>query len=668
MFNLNIGTTKETVIKEAIDTFLRGLNAPRITYDYILSDKSTTLVEECMAAEDRAIDVYNCFYHDRKLKKSTKPSVQIVTYILAACEDIAMVRFDANADPNLAFRVRDQRSPFDSVWCLVETQKHEQAFYKMVVSLHPETDMKFIKEVKARLTIELTNSKKVKTSLIDGIHVPCRNGVFDRMSKTFLPWYDNSFDTVYRDYAFTYKLKVNYNPNATNPVITRDKNGVVHPAWDFNSHLRSLFDDQPPKLCALYQKAIWEIAAHVISGFSQGFGFFWCNSSGLSKGASGKSTLLVALRAIIGETEVCSNNINSLTAEPYAISQIIGKVAILSDEQIDGSKFIDTYDKIKTLITNEPISVREIYKAPIFLSPKLPFVQCTNSPVGFKGATESLYRRIRVVSFEKTFATDKCEQQYIKNDYIKREEVLEYIVRRCLEDVAIEYSPDVLEATSSKASIMKISFPVMQFMDELTDTYPIIVDMDVIPTPLLYDMFSNWYEITNHTKTTLSATNFRKQLIAWVDTNSDSWEFVEHTQKITNDMKFDLIDDVFADFPANVPNRKWTVSVLGSDKISFKPSIKIFRHGIRFIGIPPRDTRRYLHTVVLKDTTGEWHKEHLEYRQLYIDNNICKAPLSFEDWAIKGCPNTYVKEDHRIERREKDGDIPLVSSPIWLKN
>lgn len=666
MYSLNIGVEKEKAIKEAIYNFSNGLNTTRITYDYIVNEKGYLLVDDCMDAEERVIDVYNSYYLERKVKKTSKPSVQIVTYILAACEDVALVRFDINAEPSLAFRVREQHSIYDSVWCLVETDKHGKTFDKMVVSLHPEADTKFIKEVKNRLIIELTNSKKVKTALIDGIHVACKNGVFDRMSKTFLPWYDNSFDTVYGDYAFTYKLKVNYNANATNPVITQDRNGHIHPAWDFETHLKSLFDNHTPKICALYQKAFWEVAAHVISGYSQGFGFFFCNSSGLSKGASGKSTLLTLLRSIIGETEVCSNNINSLTTEPYALAQIIGKAAILSDEMDDSTSVISNYDKIKTLFTNEPISVREIYKAPIVLTPKLPFIQCTNSPVGFKGATESLYRRIRVISFEKSFATDGGEQQYIKNDYIKRTEVLEYVVRKCLEEVAIEYSQDVLEATSSKESIMKISFPAMQFLDDITDAYPLIVDMDVIPTPLLYDMFSNWYEMTNHAKTNLSAQNFRKQMIAWVNAHSDSWEFVEHTKKVTNDMIFYVDDDLFRDFPANVPNRRWTVEQM-NEKTIFNPSSKLFRHGIRFIGVPPRNTRRYLKKVVLPDKTGEWHKEYLEYCQLYIDNQIPDTPLSFEKWVEKGCPNTYDRCSYWMIREEKNNEIPLVSEVVFLK-
>ena len=77
--------------------------------------------------------------------------------------------------------------------------------------------------------------------------------------------------------------------------------------------------------------------------------------------------------------------------------------------------------------------------------------------------------------------------RFHRNDYIKRTEVLEYILRKILEEIAIEYSDDVLQGTASEDSIMEYSFTVVQFMKELTTVYPIIADFDIIPAPLLYD-------------------------------------------------------------------------------------------------------------------------------------------------------------------------------------
>ena len=49
---------------------------------------------------------------------------------------------------------------------------------------------------------------------------------------------------------------------------------------------------------------------------------------------------------------------------------------------------------------------------------------------------------------------------------------------------------------------------------------------EVIPAPMLYDMYSIWYETTNHTRTNLSSQTFWKQVQAWSSTQ-ENWEIVE---------------------------------------------------------------------------------------------------------------------------------------------
>ena len=640
-----------------------------ITYETIINGQNHLLINDIMEDTAVAIDVRNAKYPEDKLPRPKGYTVQMVSMVLSECDDVALVKFNDSSEPNLAVRIRNPFSEYDSIWCLVETAKFAPHFDKLVTSLNPEADTKFIKEVKARLIIDLSSdNRKIRTALIDGIHVPCKNGVKNRLDGTFIEWNDSGFEDIYGEYAFTFKLKTNYNPNAANVVITQDKNGVQHPAWDFESHVQSLFDNNTPEICALYVKAFWEVAAHVLSGYSQGFGFFWCNSSGLSKGASGKSTLLAAFREIIGQTDVCNNSINSLTSDGYSFAQILGKIAILSDEMDESASIITGYDNIKKLLTMEPVSMREIYKSPVYFTPKMVFIQACNQVPKFKNPSESFFRRLRVLPFEKSFATDSGEASYIKNDYIKRQEILEYILRKCLEEIPIEYSADVLEATSAKKSIMKTSFPVFEFMDSLTQDYPIIADLEIIPVPLLYDMFSNWYERTNHIKTNISAQNFYKQLVSWVDGKSN-WECVEGVHKIHKKSYHEKYDAVFTDYPSNTVSRIWTnTSDIFNRNLTYEPVVKTFRNGIRYTGELPRDTYRYLREVVLKDETGEWHEAYENYKNIYVANNICSIPYSFEEWAMRGCPNYYIKEIKLIERRElSDEEIPLVSLPIKVE-
>lgn len=661
----SLGSIEREVVTRVIENYCS--TGGEITYESIVSGRDYRLIVDSMDATAIAADVHNSFLEKRfRVRIPKVPSVQMVSLILKECKDIALVRFNESAEPNLAFRIRNRASEYDNVWCLVETSKFSNGFDTMIIKLNEEADSKFRKEVKERLKIELTNENKVRTALVDGINIPCKNGVFNRQTKTFISWYDPSFDDVYKGYAFTFKLKVNYNPNATNVVLTSEKDGTPHEAWDFETHLTTLFDNNTPEKCALYKKAFWELAAHVISGYSQGYGFFWVNASGLGKGASGKSTLLVALRAIIGETDVCNNSINSLCSDAYAFSQIIGKVAVLSDETDESVSMISNYENLKKMLTNESINVREIYKQPVFFTPKLTLVQCTNQVPRFKGASESLFRRLRIIEFTKSFATDKSERQYIKNDYMRRMEILEYILRKIVEEVEIKYSEDVLEATSAKQSIMEYSFPVMQFMDELTASYPVIADLDIIPAPLLFDMFSNWFEMTNHTKTCLSAQSFWRQLASWVDNNSD-WECVGGVHKVSQLINYTALNvNVFHDYPTNAQKRTWTDMDMNG-VLKYSPSVRTFRNGIRFVSVPPRNTQKFLKDVVLKDETGEWHKEYEVFKQLHIDNQLRTKPISFERWVECGCLNVFDTKDYEFKRVEQEGMTKISYIPLSAK-
>ena len=641
---------EKKVVKDVID--LSGGYPFEITYETILSGEIEPLVHDIFLWLDTEISSINITRDvGNRLKRPNSLSVQAVSLFLINCKVIGMVQYDESAQPVLSFRIRESTSPDNGIWASASSAKYENMFKKLITSLSPEADNKFMNEVKNRLNVEMTSDgKRIRKALIDGIHVPCKNGVYDRLNKTFLEWEDSSFEDVYGDVAFTFKNQTNYNPNAQNIVIMTDNNGICHSPWDLESHVVSLFDNDLDK-CDIYVKAFYEIAAHVISGYSQQIGWFWCNSKNLAAGSSGKSTALAVLKAVVGENQICTNSMNKLMSDPYALSEAVGSVAILSDELEESSSSISDYAALKTLIRMEPTRTRAIYKSAVTITPKMTLVQCCNQVPKFKGASESLFRCIRVLPFEKVFASDKGDAQYIKNDYVKRKSVAEYLLKKCLEEVPVNYSEDVLEITSAKKSIMKASLPVLEFMDSLTEDYSIIADIDIIPAPLLYDMFSNWFEMTNHMKTHLSAQSFWKQLQAWVGTSGE-WELVEGIKKLKNEKLYKM--DVFYDYPANTANRIWTGCV-SYGEIEFRPSKKTFRNGIRFTGVPPRYTKLYLKNIVLKDADGSWHKEYEEFCRLLAEKTT-HSPITFEEWVLQwGCANSFNEYRHCMTRQEPDG-------------
>ena len=57
-------------------------------------------------------------------------------------------------------------------------------------------------------------------------------------------------------------------------------------------------------------------------------------------------------------------------------------------------------------------------------------IQCVNELPKLRDKSESMYRRLLVIPFDKRF--QGCERKYIKDDYLNRQDVLEYVLYRVL--------------------------------------------------------------------------------------------------------------------------------------------------------------------------------------------------------------------------------------------
>ena len=637
--------------RRAAEDYLRSFNQD-ITYKDLVNGNCRVVASAIHDDIRCSIEHFNGIQDKgAKYRVPSQLSPHVVSLILSHSKDISMVQFDESSEPRLAYRIRGDEYPENGIWVSPDECKYENQFKAMVLRLQPGADSHFMAETKKLLCVEMAMSKKkIRKALIDGVHVPCKNGVYNRENHTFLEWDDPTFDDVYPDVAFTTKLVTLYNALATNLCIQT----ANREPWDYESFVESLFDDNPEK-CRVYMQALWEITAHVISGDSERSMWFFVNGKGMFAGSGGKSSFLNALKAVCGETNICTNSLNELTDGKYSLAEIAGKTAILSDELEESSRVIENYACIKKIMRMEPIEVRRIYGSPLTLNPKMLMVQCCNQVPKFKGASESVFRCMRVLPFEKIFAKDKGEKQYIRDDYVQRREVSEYILRKCLEEVPIHYSEEVLEETSAKKSIMEESLPAIQFMDELVSEYPYIVDFEVIPAPMLYDMYSIWYETTNHTRTNLSSQTFWKQVQAWSSTQ-ENWEIVEGTKKITMDYSdFHVQLDVFYDYPPNTDKRKWVTDEPGT-LIQFKPTKKTFRNGLRYTGTPRWMSTLFLKHIVMPDVDGIWHKEYEKFCQIVQNVTTWKQIPSYESWVWKyGCANYFDKPNHRIIRQEADG-------------
>lgn len=297
--------------------------------------------------------------------------------------------------------------------------------------------------------------------------IPVNNGIFDYDTKKLLPFSP--------DYVFVSKCKVNFNAAATNVVIHNDDDGTD---WDVDSWIHELTDD--PQV----EKLIWQIIGAVIRPNVRWDKVIMPYST---KGNNGKGTLCRLLRNLCGEGNYTSIAINDMSKN-FRLSPLLHVSAVIVDEN-NVTGYLDDASTFKALITGDQVQIEEKYKAPVDFRFSGLMVQCVNFLPRVNDKTSSFYRRILMVPFEKCFTG--AERKYIKDDYLNRQEVLEYVLCKVLEKIPSYYDFDVPDACTRLLDDYKtFNDPVRQFAEEMLPE----LKWQLVPNKFLYDLFKAWYE------------------------------------------------------------------------------------------------------------------------------------------------------------------------------
>lgn len=297
--------------------------------------------------------------------------------------------------------------------------------------------------------------------------IPVNNGIFDYDTKKLLPFSP--------DYVFVSKCKVNFNATATNVVIHNDDDGTD---WDVDSWIHELTDDSQ------VEQLIWQIIGAVIRPNVRWDKVIMPYST---KGNNGKGTLCRLLRNLCGvgnHTSIAINDIN----KNFRLSPLLHVSAVIVDEN-NVTGYLDDASTFKALITGDQVQIEEKYKAPVDFRFSGLMVQCVNFMPRVNDKTSSFYRRILMVPFEKCFTG--AERKYIKEDYLNRQEVLEYVLYKVLEVIPSYYEFDVPDVCTSLLDDYKtFNDPVRQFAEEMLPE----LKWQLVPNKFLYDLFKAWYE------------------------------------------------------------------------------------------------------------------------------------------------------------------------------
>lgn len=298
--------------------------------------------------------------------------------------------------------------------------------------------------------------------------IPVNNGIFDYEKKTLLPFSP--------EYVFTAKSNVDYVAGATNPVIHNPNDNTD---WDVESWMNELSDDKE------IVNLLWRIIGAVLRPnvpWDKAVLFY------NTKGNNGKGSVCALMQNLCGEERYASLSIDEFS-RPFMLSSLISAMAVICDENNTRS-FTENVREFKAIVTGDCVTIDRKYESPIKLRFKGLIVQCINdlSKVGDK--SESFYRRLLTVPFEKCFTG--IERKYIKHDYLQRKEVLEYVMFKVLN---MDYD-ELGEPTACKGLLQEFkggNDNIRQFLDDILPR----LTWTMAPWEFLHELYRQWMKRYN---------------------------------------------------------------------------------------------------------------------------------------------------------------------------
>lgn len=337
------------------------------------------------------------------------------------------------------------------------------------------------------------DSVQMRVENQNGDIVALANGLFDLRTKELRPF---SPKVVLRS-----KASVAFNEDATTcPVID---------GWSVDEWIRGLANNDPD-----VEHLFWQVIAAL---FRPEHAFNKAMLLYSPTGSNGKGTFLELLRHLVGVDRVATLSMSDF-GDSYLPPGLSNCFAVLSDENEVGN-FMRKAAAIKSWVTHDWLRVNEKYGQMRYVKGRGLCVFCINELPVFKDKSESLYRRFVVIPFVKRFVGED-ENPAIKDDYVKRREVLEYVVHKALMmdlfDTFIE--PDVCKKLLGQ--MRKEGDPVLQFAEEFLPQFK----WDFLPSKFVYGVYSAWMKKDVPSGRPVGRNEFTKRMNAYVDdTPSCGW-------------------------------------------------------------------------------------------------------------------------------------------------
>lgn len=336
--------------------------------------------------------------------------------------------------------------------------------------------------------------------------IPVNNGIFDYRTKELLP-----FSPAL---VFSGKIRTDYRVCSTTRLgLNRAIPQPDGSAWDIETWVEDMSNGDPE-----WADAFW----HVV-GASVRPGVNWDKAVYLydEEGESGKGTTLELLRGLHGDDSVSSLAIADFHAsQRFRLAELEGKTLNACDENSVGY-FNDDLAAYKAVITGDVVNFERKMEQPYSARVSVFMIQCLNGHTKSKDTSKSAQRRQYYLPFTKSY-TGRANKA-IKHDYVRRPEILEYVLWKVLTDLPNYYVlPETAAGRKLQEEARVYNDNVLQFWQEFEDQFV----WDLLPAAFLYDLYKSWFARVNGHGKPLSQMEFSKRLKSILRT-STQWEFMD---------------------------------------------------------------------------------------------------------------------------------------------
>lgn len=293
----------------------------------------------------------------------------------------------------------------------------------------------------------------------DGKYIAANNGLINLKTKKL-----EGFTPLHP--VFT-KVATNYNPDAKCPNI----NG-----WSVDKMFDQLACGDKDEV-----KLFWQIINDALNGNrTRGKAFFLV---GNVHGNNGKGTFQALIENLVGDDNYGNLKIDEFEKR-FSLSVLDGKTVCIGDDVQSG--YINNSSNFNSIVTGDPVNI-ELKKKPIYKTTlHCTIIQSCNTMPTFakKGGT---MRRLILVPFDAQF-TDKTENKAIKEQYLKRADVLEYVLNKAINQPDFDKFIEPKRSKALKDEFEADNNSAVGFLKDIFEPG----HFERIPVSLLYQWYLNY--------------------------------------------------------------------------------------------------------------------------------------------------------------------------------